>query len=185
MEAPFTRNFCEVSQNFRVSCCLEFSKSCQNWLIFATIMQFPKKASVFDKSNLCFNEEVPVDEKVSHCLNTCCCHCCNLLEPLKIFFCLIQLSEEFKWYASYLAFWSSICWPEYIFLLGSWSTLPERVPSNLFAFLTWYEETIGIALFTASMNVWVADKNQPLWRIEPLRSQSLCVWYIILQNWIQ
>ena len=86
MEAPFTRNFCEVSQNFRVSCCLEFSKSCQNWLIFATIMQFPKKPSVFDKSNLCFNEEVPVDEKVSHCLNTCCCHCCNLLEPLKSFF---------------------------------------------------------------------------------------------------
>ena len=37
---------------------------------------------------------------------------------------------------AYLAFWSSICCPEYIFLLGSWSTLPERVPSSLFAFRT-------------------------------------------------
>ena len=47
--------------------------------------------------------------------------------------CTYNFSERAT---AYLAFWSSICCPEYIFLLGSWSTLPERVPSSLFAFRT-------------------------------------------------
>ena len=49
---------------------------------------------------------------------------------------------DFRLHAIYLAFWSSICWPEYIFLLGSWSTLAESVPSNLFAFLTFCRPNI-------------------------------------------
>ena len=103
---------------------------------------------------LCLNEEVPVDKKIPHRLNPSCRHCCNLLEPCNrksrrvcrpeawtsilhedfIKRCTYTFSERAT---AYLAFWSSICCPEYIFLLGSWSTLPERVPSSLFAFRTW------------------------------------------------
>ena len=102
---------------------------------------------------LCLNEEVPVDKKIPHRLNPSCRHCCNLLEPCNrksrrvcrpeawtsilhedfIKRCTYTFSERAT---AYLAFWSSICCPEYIFLLGSWSTLPERVPSSLFAFRT-------------------------------------------------
>ena len=50
--------------------------------------QFSPNFSIFPKlllvdGNLCFQEEVPVDEKIPHCLNTGCRHCGNLFEPVR------------------------------------------------------------------------------------------------------